>query len=316
MQRPSAPRRPRPRDRRSPAQSTTPPAAPRFRYTVTDLGTLGGDTSRANGLNNNGQVVGEARVPVMAQTHPFLWDSTHGMQDLGGLGGVYYVGSDRAGSVGSANAINDAGQVVGAAYTRARDTVSQQHAFLWEAGRGMQDLGTLGGNESEANGINSKGQVVGFSRSWSGHEPHAFLWDATVGCKTSARSGENPKTSEAHGINDIGQVVGRRLCLWPRLAVGVGPRNARPRHARGANEYGLPHQQLGPGYGQCRHSQTVDIAFLWDAGRGMQDLGTLRPADNWVWVSGINNAGVVVGNSCRDCKRMKHLLPSYTNTEG
>ena len=72
------------------------------------------------------------------------------MQDLGGLGGVYYVGSDRAGSVGSANAINDAGQVVGAAYTRARDTVSPQHAFLWEAGRGMQDLGTLGGFDSEA----------------------------------------------------------------------------------------------------------------------------------------------------------------------
>ena len=46
-------------------------------------------------------------------------------------------------------------------------------------------------------------------------------------------------------------------------------------------------------------ADTLDAkhAFLWEAGRAMKDLGTLRPADNWISASSINHAGVVVGNS-------------------
>ena len=101
-----------------PATSPQSTAAPRFRYTVTDLGTLGEDTSRANGINNNGQVVGELETSGGIE-HPFLWDGTRGMQDLGGLGK----------GPGSAIAINDAGQVVGESCPQAAACTSGTPSF-------------------------------------------------------------------------------------------------------------------------------------------------------------------------------------------
>src|SRR5262249_12686268 len=70
--------------------------------TITDLGTLGGPSSRAWGLNNNGQVVGESDT-ANTGPHGFVWDFDNGMQDLGTLA--------RPGC-SSAFAINDDGVVV------------------------------------------------------------------------------------------------------------------------------------------------------------------------------------------------------------
>jgi probable HAF family extracellular repeat protein len=67
------------------------------------------------------------------------------LTDLGTLGGC----------IASATAINDNGQVTGAAANQ-----SFTHAFLWQNGA-MQDLGTLGGCTSEGNAINAGGVVVG-----------------------------------------------------------------------------------------------------------------------------------------------------------
>ena len=77
-------------------------------YTVTDLGSLGGNASYANGINNSGQVVGSFDLAGEPE-HAFLYSSGK-MNDLG---------------EGSARAINNSGQVVG---------MSSQGGFLYSEG--------------------------------------------------------------------------------------------------------------------------------------------------------------------------------------
>ena len=56
------------------------------RYSVTDLGTLGGTYGIAGGLSNTGWVEGWSLMPGDTTRHPFLWRNGE-MIDLGTLGG-------------------------------------------------------------------------------------------------------------------------------------------------------------------------------------------------------------------------------------
>jgi probable HAF family extracellular repeat protein len=127
-----------------------------------DLGTLGGNFSQPNFLNNHGQVVGSSTLAGDAVTHPYLWD--HGkMTDLGTFGGTS----------GSALWVNEAEEVVGDA-NQAGDVIHR--AFLWKEGK-LMDLGVVGGDKcSTAYSINSKGQIVGAS-GLCGIPIHGFLWE-------------------------------------------------------------------------------------------------------------------------------------------
>jgi probable HAF family extracellular repeat protein len=127
---------------------------------ITDLGTLGGQFSFANGINARGTVVGCSGLSGVFWFHGFVWDRS-GMRDLGTLGG----------QASCANDIDDAGRIVGEAETASGGT----HAVIWDHGV-VTDLGVLaGGFGSGAVAINSKGTVVGYYY-WSTSETHAAMW--------------------------------------------------------------------------------------------------------------------------------------------
>src|SRR5687767_10631895 len=58
--------------------------SPEYGFIVTELGTLGGNDSYATGINNAGQVTGNAKTAT-GETHAFLY-SDGVMNDLGTLG--------------------------------------------------------------------------------------------------------------------------------------------------------------------------------------------------------------------------------------
>jgi probable HAF family extracellular repeat protein len=154
-------------------------------YALTDLGNLGGPQSaQAYDINDVGQVVGYATSAAGPQ-RAFLWQDG-GMTELGTLGG----------SASLANALNDAGQVVGTSRTTTGSSAT--NPFLWEGGV-MTDLGVGPGT---AYGINDAGQVVGQRNT------HGFLWDDGAVTDIGDFGGG---ASTAVAINDAGQVVGAAL---------------------------------------------------------------------------------------------------------
>jgi probable HAF family extracellular repeat protein len=136
---------------------------------VSQLGTLGGDQSVAQAINNRGQAVGWALntvpdavgiwfdypFPLGTQQRAVIWQNGH-IEDLGTLGGPD----------AWASGINDAGQVTGQSYT-SDSTVSPItgarpiEVFLWHNGK-IISLGNLGGTMGVPNKINNQGQVVGW----------------------------------------------------------------------------------------------------------------------------------------------------------
>jgi probable HAF family extracellular repeat protein len=126
------------------------------------LVTLGGSSSYAYGINNNGQVVGYSYTPYYGLYHTFLY-SGGAMTDLG----PPYDYSEALG-------INNNGQVVGYCLT----TTGYYDGFLW-SGSEFVDLNTFILNNStwdfeEATAINDNGQIVGYGINTSG-QTHALL---------------------------------------------------------------------------------------------------------------------------------------------
>jgi len=153
--------------------------------------------SRAEAVNDNGQVVGTAQSSDGVD-HAFLWSASAGMVDLGHLPGDVSA---------EAYAINGSGQVVGTSNDANGDT----HPFFWTAPGPMIDLGTLGnGTDDEALALNDNGQVVG-SGITSNSVQHAFLWTQSGGMIDLGATVEGAvfQSSTADTINDLGQVGGQ-----------------------------------------------------------------------------------------------------------
>jgi probable HAF family extracellular repeat protein len=253
---------------------------------VTELGSLGGDSTHATGINDSGRAVGDSHTAA-GVSHAFITGPDGiGITDLGTLGG----------NNSYATAINAVGQVVG--YSDTKEGL--RHAFITGPdGVGMTDLDTQGGSFSGAYGINDAGQVVGYS---SGHP---FLTGPNgVGMTDLVTSNGLDPTLDgvAVGINGSGQVVGwlhypmqhhgTSAFVTGQNGVGIVPLEVEGAFA-GINTAG---QVVGadalfpPGSGPAG----IHHAFITGPnGMGVTDLGTLGGRESSA--SDISAAGQVIG---------------------
>jgi probable HAF family extracellular repeat protein len=240
---------------------------------------VGRPNSAALGVNNRGQVVGQADTASTdgadhfcgfnadgfksaAACIPFLWQNGV-MKPLPTLGGAN----------GAANKINNRGQAVGFAETTISDPgcpVSRFEPVVWEFG-GVRQLPISVPGTSDTHGlaadINDNGQVVGSSGACGpinaaaqGYlvQNHALLWDrdGTPRDLGNLGGGGGIAGNHACAVNNRGQVAG--------------------------------HSEL--------KGNAVFHGFLWTEATGMVDLGTL-PGEPVSLANGINDAGEVVGAS-------------------
>jgi len=128
--------------------------------TVTDLGTMGGNTT-ARSINDVGEVAGFGQPCPTCQPHAFYWSPATGMVDLGTFGGFRSFAFE----------IDDHGRVTGFYETAG----NIRHAYVWTLAGGKVDLPTLGGGDSSTGNINARGQLTGRATDASGGS-HAVIW--------------------------------------------------------------------------------------------------------------------------------------------
>lgn len=197
---------------------------------IQSLGYLGGSSSSAQGINNNGQIAGFSETGSGEQ-HAFIYDNGI-MTDLGTPNEIqsYAWGINNHGDIvgnyqttegvsaflykdgiineikgfnnGNSGAydINDSGQITGFFQNDSDET----HAFRI-ANDIILDLGDLGGGHSSGLAINKSGWVVGQSKTTEGND-HAFIYGSDNAMEDLGTLGGTH--SLAWGINDLGDVVG------------------------------------------------------------------------------------------------------------
>jgi len=248
-----------------------------------DLGTLGGDFSLANAVNDLGQVVGESKT-VGGEIHAFQWDRGT-MSDLG-----------TSGETSSAHGINNQGEIVGAISSKN----VRGGAVLWKNRQklSLADLGPTGSG-STAFAVNASGDVTGVSSGFvssSGGVVRAVVWHGGIVRDIGTLGGMH---STACALNDLGDVVGwaetanRSTAgfLWHDGAM----RNLRSL-AGGAESQSFAVNRLVQVVGSSLNSKGESRAVIWENGK-ITDLNDLVSAPAGLVFSrarGINNRGQIL----------------------
>jgi len=219
------------------------PAAKAQTYTVIDLGTLGGVTSGATGVNDRGQVSGWSTTstsscgflsgacggglkptgPTTGPNHSMAYSVNNHGEVVGLIGdeansrflgwytdknayNVFNLAADSGVPLYSSLypvSVNDSGQMCG--YYATHGAPEQRAFYLSSGSSAVKDLGSLGGADCLAHAINSRGQVVGISSTAAGSE-HAFLSAPDGGVLSDIAP--TYSFSGAMGVNSVGQVTG------------------------------------------------------------------------------------------------------------
>lgn len=237
---------------------------------LVDLGTLGGDSSYALDINDEGQIVGwSASQPGTFDQRAVLWDGQE-IIDLGALG---------EGGRSVAYAINEEGVIVG--YSTAGpdgDEPAPMLAVIWEEGE-LTELPSLGGADAMAYDVNDDGVVVGASTTGEGEffygvGTHAVIWED--GEATDLETLEDGERSSAEAINSDGVIVGMSA---------VEP-------------------------GESTGEEGENHATIWIDGEIFDLNELIPADSEWVleWAYDINDEGVIVGSGWLDGERRGFML--------
>ena len=241
-------------------------------YNIVDLGTLGGGTSMAYGVNGQGTVAGKSETDD-GYMKAFCWDPVSGMSEIG---------------LGKALGLNEAGQVVGNIHHHTDD------AFIWDAANGLSFLNKSDFLFATANGISDSGKVVGYARRFNDVDgTRAVLWDSSAGTITEIGTLGGP--SYAYAINGTGEVVGNsgepsRAFIWSDShgIIDLGALNEEP-----WRYYGTDINDEGQVVGYLKTDEDTYRAFIWERETGMRLLSGTGESI----ALAVNRHGHVVGAS-------------------
>lgn len=198
---------------------------------LTWLGTLGGSGSSARSVSNNAVVVGDSTLAT-GQTRAFRWQNGV-MQDLGTLGGnfsvAYGVSEDGDVVVGyartfqeqnrafrwttSSGVMQDLGVLSGQSFSEGYNLSgngevvvgrSGAFGFRWTASSGMENIGRLQNDVTEAHDVSRDGSVIVGMSYVSGYQ-RAFRWQNGTMQNLGTLPGD--LHSWAYGVSPDGNVV-------------------------------------------------------------------------------------------------------------
>jgi probable HAF family extracellular repeat protein len=254
-------------------------------YTVTDLGTLPSDAySVARAINATGQITGATGPNNSPDSGVFIY-SNGSLTNLGTLGGPSGIG----------NGINASGQVAGYSQNASRT----YRAFI-SNGNTLTDIGDLGGSSAVAYAINDLGQVVGSAVTSDGSN-HPFLYSSgqMIDLGTLGSPNGNSWWNSATGVNKSGAVTGTSYDAQGNFFGFVWENGTMKK----LGTLGGPWSQ---GYAINNNGQVTGLAytadgnahaFITNAKGKLKDLGVFAGKYSTVWGFGINDSGVVVGQS-------------------